>query len=128
MEVSVSNNCNHPCDFATYECTIVGGGITVWMGDFFRCSSGKKVMELQHRPTREGEFTDRTCNNGSILGRIVRVENGVFTSQLNVTFTSDIVGRSIECAHDNGTIHRIGSLNLTTGLGQQVYMHYYCTW
>jgi hypothetical protein len=120
VELSVSNDCFRPCDTVMYECTVIGdqGGFTVWMGDFFHCSSGKRVMELQHSPTRVGdtpEFTDRTCNNGSIMGRIILAENGIFISQLNVTLTSDIVGRSIECAYDNGTIHRIGSLNLTTG-------------
>ena len=120
IEVSVNNDCIRPCDTVTYECTVTGDheGFTVWMGDFFHCSSGNNVMILRHRPIGEGEtfrFTDRICNNGSIVGRIIRVENGVFISQLNVTLTSDIIGRSIECAYDNGMIHKIGSLNLTTG-------------
>ena len=121
IEVSISNDCIRPCDTVTYECTVVGspGGLTVWAGDFFvHCLNGKRVMTLRHSPTQVGEtseFTDRTCNNGSIVGRIIRVENDSYTSQLNVTLTSDIVGRSIECSYDNGTIHRIGSLNLTRG-------------
>ena len=49
------------------------------------------------------------------MGRIVRVENGSFTSQLNVILTPDIAGKNTECAYDNGTIYRVGSLNLTTG-------------
>lgn len=97
IELSVNNDCIRPCDTVTYECTVNGdqGGFTVWAGDFFYCSSGKRVIELQHMPTRVGdtpEFTDRTCNNGNIVGRIIRVENGSFTSQLNVTLTSDIIG------------------------------------
>ena len=88
----------------------------MWTGDFFiHCPNNKREMILQHEVGEASEFTDQTCNNGGIVGRIVRVENGVFTSQLNVTLTSDIVGRSIECAYDNGTIYKIGSLNLTTG-------------
>ena len=116
------NNCLCPGDVVTYECTVVGdyGGITIWMGDFFSCLADSQVIELVHsqlitnRP--EGKaFNARTCNDGNIVGRIVRVENGRYISQLNVTLTSDIVGKSIECAYDNGTVYRIGSLNLTTG-------------
>lgn len=122
IEVSVNNDCIHPCDTVTYECTVFGdqGGFTVWTGDFFaHCPNNKTVMILQHEvaETSDSElnFIDQVCNNGNIVGWIVRVENGVYTSQLNVMLTSDIVGRSIECAYDNGTIHKIGSLNLTTG-------------
>ena len=119
LEASINNDCICPGDIVTYECTVVGnyGGFTVWMGDFFHCSSGKRVIELLHRPLVEGGTSnERTCNNGAVVGRIIRVENGTFTSQLNVSLTPDIVGKSIECANDNGTrIHRVGSLNLAIG-------------
>ena len=118
IEVSVNNDCIRPCDTVTYECTVFGdqGGFTVWTGDFFiHCPNNKTVMILQHEVGEASEFIDQTCNNGSIVGRIVRVENGVYISQLSVTLTSDIVGRSIACSYDNGTIHEIGSLNLTMG-------------
>ena len=87
----------------------------MWTGDFFvQCPNNKREMILQHEVS-DSEFVDQMCNNGSIIGRIIGIENGVYISQLNVTLTSDIVGRSIECAYDNSTIHKIGSLNLTTG-------------
>ena len=119
IKVSINNDCIRPCDTVTYECIVFGdrGGFTVWTGDFFvHCPNNKTEMILRHEVS-DSEFIDQLqmCNNGSIVGWIVRVENGTYTSQLNVTLTSDIVGRSIECAYDNGTTHRIGSLNLTTG-------------
>ena len=116
IEVS-PNSCACPGDIVIYECTVFGdpGGITIWMGDFFHCSSGNQAIEFVHNHF-QGEATKyRTCNNGSIAGRIVRAENNSFTSQLNIILTPDIAGRSIKCAYDNGTIHRVGSLNLTTG-------------
>ena len=114
------NDCNCLGNTVTYECTIHGeyGGFTLWAGNFFLCSSGGKVIELEHREllnnnAHGGEA--KFCNNGNIAGRIIQVENGSFTSQLNVTLTSDIVGQNIKCAYDNGTVHGVGSLNLTTG-------------
>ena len=64
--------------------------------------------------------THRTCNNGAIVGWSLSVENNSYISQLNyVTVSSDMIGESIECAHDhNGAM--IGSSTLTaTG----TYMH-----
>ena len=115
--IKVSNDCVCPGDIVTYECTVVGGiGATIiWKSDFFQCPSGKKLIELVHRPLTEGEeFHTRICNNGNIAGRIVRIENVGYTSQLNITLTYDIAGESIECIGDNGTnTHRIGLLTLT---------------
>ena len=100
----------------TYECTVFGGAevITVWKGDFFRCSTGKRLIELVHR--QRYDFSSQICNDGNVVGRFVRVENNSFISQLNVTLTHDIAGKSIECISDNGTYtERVGSLNLTSG-------------
>ena len=120
MEVSMNNDCICFGDTMTYECTVVGnnGGITVWMGDFFRCPNGKREIGLLHSDFTVqggGLYSTPICNNGNVVGRIVRAENGCYTSQLNVTLTSDIIGQSIECAYDNGTIHRVGSLGVTAG-------------
>jgi hypothetical protein len=114
----MNNDCLCPGDTVTYECTVIGdnGGITVWMGDFFRCPNGKREIGLLHNDFGSAQgIRAYMCNNGNVVGRIIGAENGVFTSQLNVTLTFYSVGQSIECAHDNGTIHRVGSLNLTTG-------------
>ena len=111
--------CACPGDTVTYECTVLSGsgGITVWEGDFFHCSSGTQLIELLHIPLTsepEGEvFVTQMCNDGDIMGRIIRAGNNSFTSQLNVTLTSDYAGRDIECISDNGTdTHSIG---LATG-------------
>ena len=114
-----TNDCVCPGDILTYECTVLGGsgGLTVWKGDFFHCSNGIQQIELVHVQLMEGDFSSRTCNDGSIVAKIVRVENDSFISQLNVTLTHNITGRSIECISDNGTTtESVGSLNLTSGL------------
>ena len=119
--MSLSDDCICPGDTVVYECTVIGdnGGFTLWMGDFFRCSSGNRVIALRHHQFMNiqggGMPNARICNNGNVAGRLIRIENGSYTSELNVTLTADIVGRSIECAYDNGTIHGVGSLNITTG-------------
>ena len=120
MVVSM-NDCICSGDIVTYECTVVGdnGEITVWMGDFFHCPNRKREILLVHSDftsvQRGGVYSTRICNNGNVVGRIVRAENGCYTSQLNVTLTSDIIGQSIACAYDNGTIHSVGSLSITAG-------------
>ena len=129
MQVPISDDCACPGDVVMYECTVSGdnGGITVWMGDFFRCSNGNQEMALVHSQFTDGPGGEtsktRICDNGDvkIVGRIIRVENGSFTSQLNITLTPDshiLSGRRIECAYDNGTsVYPIGSatLNYTAG-------------
>ena len=99
-----TNDCVCPDDIVTYEYTVFGGigTTTIWKSDFFQCSSGKQLIELVHRSLTE-ESHARICNNGDIVGRIVRNENNYFTSQLNITLTDDITGGIIECISDNGT-------------------------
>ena len=69
------------------------------MPDFFDCSTIDTLNQeiiLIHNLYDEGIVTIGTCNNGSIVGRIIRAENGNYTSQLNVTFTSDLRGVTLE--------------------------------
>ena len=52
-----------------------------------------------------------TCNNGTIVGQDIRVDNDTYyTSQLSVLVTSDIIGESTECIHDEyANITLVGS-------------------
>ena len=38
------------------------------------------------------------------MARSLSVEDNNYTSQLNVTVTPDIAGKTIKCLHDNGSI------------------------
>ena len=37
------------------------------------------------------------------MARSVSVDGNNYTSQLNVTVTSDTIGKTIECSHESGT-------------------------
>ena len=95
----------------TYVCAVIGEpeGITVWQGSAFNCTSGEISLFHDRYESDEGAFGD--CNNGDIVGRSLRV-NSIdnnnstvmsYVSQLSVTVSSNIIGKSIECIHDDGT-------------------------
>ena len=95
-----------PGDLLTYECIATGGsniGATIWTGTAFNCPSSGNEIILLH------VFINRiyTCNNGSIVARILSGEGNKYTSQLNITVTPDIAGKIIECVHNDGLIERL---------------------
>ena len=93
-----SNTCNCIGDTLTFECTIMTGRGTIWRGSAFNCdSSGNEIILLN------SSDDDETCNGGMITGQVIRREGNNYTSQLNVVFSSDLIGRTIECASDNGS-------------------------
>ena len=125
-EVTIDKDCICPGDTVTYQCTVDGdyGGFTLWKGKFFNCLSPQNhenynIVELRHSQLLKNNDAQggeaKECNDGDIVGRIVRVENDSFISHLNITLTSAIIGKEIECSYDNGTIYRVGSLNITKG-------------
>ena len=109
------NHCNCPGDTLTFECSVVGEsyGITIWRGS----ALGK--CEVQEISLRHDRFTElmgarESCNNNSIVGQSLGVENRRYSSQLNVTATLDKIGKTIECAYYNITeSNTVGLLNIT---------------
>ena len=99
------------------------GGATVWRGTALNCTMIDHEIVLLHRHFVSDTGTFRTCSNGAIVGRSLRVENnGGYISQLNVTVSSDMIGESIECAHDHGTTETIGSSTLTAITGTYTWL------
>ena len=93
-----------------------GEGFTVWQGSALSCT-GNEITLVHRRFTSEGGAFGE-CNSGSIVGRSVRVKDGYYISQLNVSVNNYILGRSISCVHDaSSTLVMIGysSINATTG-------------
>ena len=97
------NGCVCPGDTLTYDCTVVGGGLTVWKGNAFICPSNNDEIALLHRRFESENGTNNSCTNGAIVGKSLAVEGNNYTSQLNVTITPETAGKTIMCIGDNGT-------------------------
>lgn len=104
-------------DILTYECAVTGPGFTIWQGSAFECPSLENSIQLRHSSYDSG--TMGQCNDESITGRSLGVSNDVYTSVLNVTLSTDLIGRTVECKHnDFTTTNPIGSSTIiTAGLG-----------
>ena len=92
------------------------GGATVWKGTVFDCPLNE--IALLHSRFINGTFG--VCNNGAIVARSLLVEgnNTTYTSQLNVTVTSDMAGETIMCVHDiyiSSNIIQLSAVIPTTG-------------
>ena len=82
------------------NCTIIGRpeGTTIWSGTAFECQSNE--ITLFHNSGLSGTIGE--CNNGAIVGQGISDENNSYTSQLNVTVSSDMDGKTIMCTYDDG--------------------------
>ena len=110
-----------------YECVVIGSqlGTTVWRGTAFECTSGE--ISLLHRlyfTESSASYAYGECNNGSIIAQSLSIEDGMFyTSQLNITVSDDVIGRSIECNYDDSsttTLQLIGTTNVITGKNRKI--------
>ena len=122
MPLRNKTDCTCPGDTLTFECAVMGKsyGLTVWTGSVFsNCLAVQEIVLFHSDIGANGASTLRKCSyihgNVSIVAQGLRVENGSYISQLNVTVTSDVIGKSIECLYDNqiNTTTTVGSLNLT---------------
>ena len=105
-----------PGDALTYECTVIGRrvGSTVWRGSAFNCTNVEIILQHDRFTSENGGV--HACNNGLITAQSLTVdeEQMVYTSRLSVNVTDDLIGKSIECIHDNVSNSTIvGSLNIT---------------
>ena len=89
-------------------------GSTVWRGTAFNCTNDEIVLQHKRFPSENGGV--HACNNGLITAQSLTVdeEQRVYTSQLSVNVTDKLIGKSIECVHDNVSDSTIvGSVNIT---------------
>ena len=117
-ELVAINNCICEGYDQVYECRVTGSGATVWTGTAFDCSNNEII--ILHGSSSTG--VEITCNDGAIVGRLIRAENNTYVSQLTVSVSSQMVGTRISCSHDSRGTHLIGSsvLTLSTGIGYSV--------
>lgn len=95
--------------------TIIGN--TVWTGTAFSCNDGSNEIALLHSRYASSNGAVGVCNNGVIVARSLRVEDGYYTSQLNVSVTADIAGKTVVCLHDNVSSQIVQFSNtITTGI------------
>ena len=98
-----------------YECNIItnsqGGGFTIFKGNtgsFVDCigdvSEEEDQINLRHSRFNQSLQTI-SCNNATINIQRLSDKNGtyVYSSHLNITVTSQLIGDTIECSHDDGT-------------------------
>ena len=108
-------SCACPGEVLTFVCIINEGGTTLWTGTAFSCNSNEIL--LRHSQFSESGGTSGSCNNGAISGQSIGVTDGCYSSELDVTVSPNLNGRTILCNHDGTTQRNIGSstLNIVTG-------------
>ena len=119
-DAGLMNGCICSGDVLTYECTAMGTEVaTIWTGSAFDCPASNNMITLLHSRFLYNESSGiYHCNNGAIVTRSLSFEGNSYTSQLNVTVTPDIGGKTIKCAGDNGIIITYHfSLKLPTVIG-----------
>ena len=108
----------------TFTCSIGGGGNTLYNGTAFYCPSANSASNNQILLRHSGFGTrgepSGMCNNGAITAEGVSVDSTRYTSRLNVTVSSDIVGMNVSCIYDDasrGMEFLIGNIqiDLTSG-------------
>ena len=83
-----------------YQCTVTGGVFTVWSGSAFQCAS--REITLRNSDFGSIPLPAMICNDGKIIGHGILQHNNCFTSQLNVTLSEELVGRTVTCGIDDG--------------------------
>ena len=68
-QLLILNECVCPGHELRFECTVTGGGFTVWMGSVFDCGEYGNQIYLRHSQFEHGVAIGAQCN-GKIIGSI----------------------------------------------------------
>ena len=83
-----------------YECTVVGGNLTVWEGTVIPESC---EITLRHSRFTDNSGHSRKCNNGAVVGQSIDVVGNCYRSQLTIlSVTSAFNGSTVSCSVDDG--------------------------
>ena len=103
----------------TFECTVFGGGLTIWKSSAFSgCEQFENEIRLRHSQfTNSQSQATGQCNDGTVVATSMGVSENCYTSQLNVTVRQEIVNETIECIRDMQGTTIVGqrTLSLTQG-------------
>ena len=85
-------------------CTVIGtrSGATIWAGSAFSCAGNE--ISLRHESFFQSGGISKDCNRGAIVGKSVSMINETcFTSELNVTVSTELNFTTVSCSLDSGT-------------------------
>ena len=112
--IPAKTGCVCPGDVLTFNCTAVGTGTTQWGGTAFNCSGKGNSIILRHQRFNDPGGVAGECNNRTILGRSIEVDNDCYTSQLNFTVTPSFNNKTVSCTHTSSVaVNIIGTSMLT---------------
>ena len=96
-----------------FECSTAPGlGATVFQGDLLDCND---EMVLTHSRFDMPSGASGICNNVRVHGYSLPINDSepCYISQLHVTVSPDMIGKSIICVDDNGTTaNQIGNFSI----------------
>ena len=131
------SNCICPGHEVTYQCTVCGGGATVWTGSLFDWQCPNNIILLRHMRFYREDSSESLggCNNGTLTAKSIEVittnSTSCFVSQLSISasISTFIENSTIECVHNNGTseiVVDMVSVTFTTGIHaiQTLYQWY----
>ena len=116
-QLVVLSNCVCPGHELRLECTVVGGGATVWRGSAFDCYYYNEIILFN---SRFQSGTSQECNNGKIIGRSINTtsdSDGIkYISQLIIQLDENgtLDGRTVECVYDNGLHFKVIGIHYYT--------------
>ena len=106
-----------PGETANFTCTVVDSsgppslGSVVWTGsafDDFQCANGDEITLFTANFWRG---TNESCVNGAVA-QATKVDGHCFTSNLTVTLSLEVNGKTIECRLSTITVGRPYSLSV----------------
>lgn len=115
-ELVPTAHCICPEQKFTYNCTVVGRNLTIWSGTVFMPGCEEIIL---HHNQYEDHPEYRSCNDGAIVGQSIEVLNNSYRSNLTISVTSRLEGRTVICsAADKSNITIIGSTTLLITRGK----------
>ena len=97
-----------------YECTVSGGGFTIWQGSAFDCEQNHNMVRLRHTAYATEAVGD--CNDRAIMASSIGVSNNdYYTSMLNITVGQEMNNETVDCVHHD-------TQGRTTIIGQKALM------